>query len=63
MNFMIEKIWRSIDQDFFTAIQSMIEDNIQSVAPSFVVSRIFDVNEIRGTNNRKLKPIERYIHL
>ncbi|KAI7856661.1 hypothetical protein BDC45DRAFT_437272 [Circinella umbellata] len=36
MNFMIEKIWRSIDQDFFTAIQSMIEDNIQSVVPSFI---------------------------
>ncbi|KAI9275789.1 hypothetical protein BDA99DRAFT_475827 [Phascolomyces articulosus] len=36
MNFMIEKIWRSIDQDFFTALQSMIEDNIQSIAPSFI---------------------------
>ena len=63
MNFMIEKIWRSIDEDFFTAIQSMIEDNIQSVAPSFIVSKIFDLSEICGANNRILKPIERYIRL
>ncbi|KAI9494174.1 hypothetical protein BDB00DRAFT_819957 [Zychaea mexicana] len=36
LNFIIEKIWRSIDREFFTAVQSMIEDNIQSVAPGFI---------------------------
>ncbi|KAI8140241.1 hypothetical protein BJV82DRAFT_563066 [Fennellomyces sp. T-0311] len=45
LNFMMEKIWRSIDQDFFTAIQSMIEDNIQSLAPSFIKAiSIYDLD-------------------
>ncbi|GAA5800941.1 hypothetical protein HPULCUR_006381 [Helicostylum pulchrum] len=36
LNFMIEKIWRSIDPDFFTVIEDLLEDTIQSVAPSFI---------------------------
>lgn len=38
---MIEKIWRSIDPDFFTVIEDLLEDTIQSVAPSFIVRITF----------------------
>lgn len=35
---MLEKIWRSVDPDFFTVIEDLLEDTIQSVSPSFIVS-------------------------
>jgi Ca2+-dependent lipid-binding protein len=35
---MVEKIWRSIDPEFFTDIEDLLEDTIQSVAPSFIVN-------------------------
>jgi hypothetical protein len=37
---MIEKIWRSIDPEFFTVVEDLLEDTLQSVAPSFIVNRI-----------------------
>lgn len=38
---MVEKIWRSISQEFFTTIESMVEDTIQGVTPGFIVSDSF----------------------
>ncbi|KAI9354705.1 hypothetical protein BD770DRAFT_412084 [Pilaira anomala] len=36
LNYMLEKIWRSVDPDFFTVIEDLLEDTIQSVSPSFI---------------------------
>ncbi|KAG2204704.1 hypothetical protein INT47_012000 [Mucor saturninus] len=36
LNFMVEKIWRSVDPEFFAIIEDLLEDTIQSVAPSFI---------------------------
>lgn len=44
LNFMIEKIWRSVDPDFFTVIEDLLEDTIQSVAPSFIVRAFFKID-------------------
>lgn len=41
LNFMLEKIWRSISQEFFATIESMVEDTIQGVTPGFIVSNGF----------------------
>lgn len=35
---MVEKIWRSIDPELFTIVEDLLEDAIQSVAPSIIVS-------------------------
>jgi hypothetical protein len=34
---MVEKIWRSIDPEFFTLVEDILEDTLQSVAPKFIV--------------------------
>jgi Ca2+-dependent lipid-binding protein len=34
----VEKIWRSIDPEFFTLIEDILEDTLQSVSPGFIVS-------------------------
>ncbi|KAI8976219.1 hypothetical protein BDB01DRAFT_359888 [Pilobolus umbonatus] len=36
LNYMVEKIWRSIDPEFFADIEDLLEDTIQSVSPSFI---------------------------
>ncbi|KAI8879896.1 hypothetical protein K501DRAFT_256031 [Backusella circina FSU 941] len=36
LNYMVEKIWRSIDPEFFTLVEDILEDTIQSVAPKFI---------------------------
>ncbi|KAI9259291.1 hypothetical protein BY458DRAFT_517379 [Sporodiniella umbellata] len=36
LNYMLEKIWRSVDPEIFTVIEGLLEDTIQSVAPSFI---------------------------
>jgi Ca2+-dependent lipid-binding protein len=33
---MVEKIWRSIDPELFTIVEDLLEDAIQSVAPSII---------------------------
>jgi hypothetical protein len=35
---MVEKIWRSIDPEFFTLVEDILEDTLQSVSPGFIVS-------------------------
>ncbi|KAL0074495.1 hypothetical protein F4703DRAFT_1946910 [Phycomyces blakesleeanus] len=36
LNFMIEKIWRSIDPEFFVLVEDLLEDTIKSVQPDVV---------------------------
>ncbi|CEJ04745.1 hypothetical protein RMCBS344292_18699 [Rhizopus microsporus] len=36
LNYMVEKIWRSIDPELFTIVEDLLEDAIQSVAPSII---------------------------
>ncbi|RCH95171.1 hypothetical protein CU098_006546, partial [Rhizopus stolonifer] len=36
LNYMLEKLWRSIDPEIFTDIEDLLEDTLQSVAPSFI---------------------------
>ncbi|KAI8327289.1 hypothetical protein EDC96DRAFT_532234 [Choanephora cucurbitarum] len=36
LNYMIEKLWRSINPEMFTDIEDLLEDTLQSVAPSFI---------------------------
>ncbi|KAI8375545.1 hypothetical protein BD560DRAFT_392622 [Blakeslea trispora] len=36
LNYMIEKLWRSINPELFTDIEDLLEDTLQSVAPSFI---------------------------
>lgn len=38
LNYMVEKIWRSVDPEVFTIVEDLLEDTIQSVAPSVIVS-------------------------
>lgn len=44
---MLEKIWRSVDPEFFATIEDLLEDTIQSVAPGFIVSPL-SVKTMRG---------------
>lgn len=37
LNYMVEKIWRSVDPEVFTVVEDLLEDTLQSVAPSFIV--------------------------
>lgn len=34
---MVEKIWRSVDPELFVVVEDLLEDTIQSVAPSIIV--------------------------
>lgn len=36
LNYMVEKIWRSVDPEVFTVVEDLLEDTLQSVAPSFI---------------------------
>ncbi|KAG1048652.1 hypothetical protein G6F43_008976 [Rhizopus delemar] len=36
LNFMVEKIWRSVDPELFVVVEDLLEDTIQSVAPSII---------------------------
>ncbi|CAO0791446.1 unnamed protein product [Mucor circinelloides] len=36
LNYMLEKIWRSVDPDMFTIVEDLLEDTLQSVSPSFI---------------------------
>ncbi|KAG0793074.1 hypothetical protein G6F21_003887 [Rhizopus arrhizus] len=36
LNFMLEKIWRSIDPEIFTVVEDLLEDTIQSVSPNII---------------------------
>jgi hypothetical protein len=38
LNYMMEKIWRSVDPEVFTVVEDLLEDTLQSIAPSFIVS-------------------------
>lgn len=44
---MVEKIWRSIDPEFFTDIEDLLEDTLQSVAPSLIVSAKYTMQSLR----------------
>lgn len=51
---MLEKIWRSVDPEFFATIEDLLEDTIQSVAPGFIVSKNREGVYILTAPNRKL---------
>ncbi|KAK4515667.1 3-isopropylmalate dehydrogenase [Mucor velutinosus] len=36
LNYMLEKIWRSVDPDMFAVVEDLLEDTLQSVSPSFI---------------------------
>ncbi|KAI9323256.1 hypothetical protein BX666DRAFT_35513 [Dichotomocladium elegans] len=36
LNYAVEKIWRSIDQDFFNTVEAMVEDSIRAAASSLI---------------------------
>ncbi|CEP06852.1 hypothetical protein [Parasitella parasitica] len=36
LNYMLEKIWRSVDPDMFTVVQDLLEDTLQSVSPGII---------------------------
>ncbi|KAL9556559.1 hypothetical protein MBANPS3_001819 [Mucor bainieri] len=36
LNYMLEKIWRSVDPDMFTVVEDLLEDTLQSVSPGFI---------------------------
>lgn len=38
LNYMLDKIWRSIDPSIFVMVEDILEDALQSVAPALVVS-------------------------
>ncbi|KAI8890295.1 hypothetical protein K501DRAFT_237324 [Backusella circina FSU 941] len=43
LNFMVEKVWRSIDPEFFTLIEDILEDTLQSVSPGFIKAiKVYD---------------------
>ncbi|KAI7902890.1 uncharacterized protein BX663DRAFT_508770 [Cokeromyces recurvatus] len=45
LNYMLEKIWRSIDPQIFADIEDLLEDTLQSVAPSFIKSvKVYDLD-------------------
>ncbi|KAI9029659.1 hypothetical protein CLU79DRAFT_843161 [Phycomyces nitens] len=38
LNFMVEKIWRSIDPEFFVLVEGMLQDTLESIQPNSVAS-------------------------
>lgn len=40
LNYFVEKLWRSIDPKFFVAVEDILEDALESIAPAVIV-RLF----------------------
>ena len=41
LNYFLEKIWRSIDPNIFVTVEDILEDTLESLAPSVIVSISF----------------------